>query len=55
MTIEVHIFERKLTLQIAVRPFEEHSAFVPQGPVEQGSISHPRLWSNGSPAYPVIS
>ena len=30
------------TLQIAVRPFEEHSAFVPQGPVEQGSISQPR-------------
>ena len=31
------------TLQIAVLPLEEHSAFVPQGPVEQGSTSQPRL------------
>ena len=46
ITLQIEI----ITLQMAVLPLDSHSAFVPQGPVEQGSISQPRLWSNGSPA-----
>ena len=44
---------KKVTLQIAVLPLDSHSALVPQGPVEHGSISQPRRWSNGSPAQPM--
>ena len=44
---------KKNTLQIAVLPLDSHSALVPQGPVEHGSISQPRRWSNGSPAQPM--